>query len=120
MPELIDQRIAAAIARRLAGDGDGGNTYLEQRLERDLEVGVSRAEELVASTSGIPAPSPVRWAIVRRSAWAEANVVDLIMPVGSDATEYLPPHQQSELVEMLGTEQLKNLLDVLKPFLSSP
>jgi coenzyme F420 biosynthesis associated uncharacterized protein len=75
MPDLIDPRVATAIARRLAGDGlRSSDSYLARRLETDLERSVDLADQLVAEVSGIPSPPPVRWAIVRRGDWAEANV----------------------------------------------
>ncbi len=77
MASLIDPRIATAVARRLAADEPSGDSYLSQRLERDLESSVARAEELVAGLSGIPAPKPVKWAIVRRGDWAEANILGM-------------------------------------------
>lgn len=47
------------------------------QLERDLEESVGRSEELVAALSGIPAPAPVKWAIVKRGDWAEANIIGM-------------------------------------------
>ncbi|MFP5297862.1 MAG: zinc-dependent metalloprotease [Actinomycetota bacterium] len=73
MADLIDVRIAAAVARRLAGDAPPPPDVY-RRLEDDLESSVDRAERLVAEVSGIPSPRPVRWEIVRRGDWAEANV----------------------------------------------
>lgn len=81
MANLIDTRIAAAVARRLAGDADEPTTDEHLKLEHDLEISVDRSEQLVAEASGIPAPPPVRWAIVRRGDWAEANIrgMDLLI-----------------------------------------
>ena len=71
---LVDPRVARLVARRLAGDADLKDSYLMHSLEADLEVAVPRAEALVAEASGIPAPPPVRWAVVDRAAWSEANI----------------------------------------------
>ena len=74
MARLIDPRIAAAVARRFAGDAPLKGSYLLERLGRDLERAVPRSEGLVAETSGIPSPPPVPWAVIDRGEWAEANI----------------------------------------------
>jgi coenzyme F420 biosynthesis associated uncharacterized protein len=74
MAKLIEPLVASAVARRLAGDAPLVGSYLMERLQRDLETVVPRAEELVAAASGIPSPAPVRWALIDRAAWAEANI----------------------------------------------
>src|SRR5918999_5839496 len=66
--------MALAVARRFTGDGTLTDSYLMERLRRDLEVAVPRAEDLVADASGIPRPAPVRWEIIDRARWVEANV----------------------------------------------
>jgi coenzyme F420 biosynthesis associated uncharacterized protein len=86
MPALIDPAIAGAVARRLSGEGDRGapRSPALLDLESHLEVAVARSEELVAQYSGIPAPSPVRWAMVSRGDWAEVNIngmLTLISPL---------------------------------------
>jgi coenzyme F420 biosynthesis associated uncharacterized protein len=74
---LIDPRIAATVARRLAGDASLRSSYLMERLVRDLEVAVPRSEELVAERSGIPSPPPVPWGVIDRGDWAEANIAGM-------------------------------------------
>lgn len=74
MSRLIEPAIARPVARRFAGSSPVAGSYLMDRLERDLAVAVSRSEELVAEASGIPAPPPVRWAMIGRAEWAEANI----------------------------------------------
>ena len=74
MTKLIEPRLAAAVARRFAGDRGHQGSYLVDRLTRDLDVCVPRAEQLVAEASGIPAPAPVRWAVIDRGTWAETNI----------------------------------------------
>src|SRR5688500_8469315 len=74
MAKLIEPRIALAVARGFSGTDGVKGSYLMGRLERDLAAAVPRAEELVAAASGIPAPPAVRWGIVDRQAWVEANV----------------------------------------------
>jgi coenzyme F420 biosynthesis associated uncharacterized protein len=74
MARLIEPVIARAVARRLAGDEGLKDSYLLERLERDLSITVPQSEALVAETSGIPAPPPVRWGLIDRSSWAEANI----------------------------------------------
>lgn len=84
MVKLIEPRIALAVARRLTGDGAPQPSYLSDRLERDLAAAVPRSEELVHAFSGIPAPPPVRWGVVDRSAWVEANIrgmTEMIAPL---------------------------------------
>jgi coenzyme F420 biosynthesis associated uncharacterized protein len=71
---LIEPVIARAVARRLAGDASLKSSYLMERLERDLAITVPQSEALVAETSGIPAPPPVRWGVIDRGSWAEANI----------------------------------------------
>ena len=66
------------MARRLAGDHVYEGSYLIAGLERDLSVAVPRAEQLVAEVSGIPSPPPVRWGLVDRGAWADANIDGLV------------------------------------------
>ena len=58
----------------MAGDSPLATSYLLDRLQRDLDVAVPRSEELVAEASGIPAPPPVRWSVIGRAQWAEANI----------------------------------------------
>jgi coenzyme F420 biosynthesis associated uncharacterized protein len=77
MARLIDPRIAAGVARRLAGDAQLRDSYLMERLVRDLEDAVPRAETLVAETSGIASPPPVPWGVIDRGEWAEANIAGM-------------------------------------------
>lgn len=77
MTTLIDARIARAVARRVAGDEHLTGSYLMERLARDLEEAVPRAEHLVAESSGIRAPAPVRWDVIDRATWAEANITGM-------------------------------------------
>jgi coenzyme F420 biosynthesis associated uncharacterized protein len=74
MARLIEPRVASAVARRMAGDAPNATPELLDRLQRDLDVAVPRSEELVASASGIARPTPVRWAMIGRAQWAEANI----------------------------------------------
>jgi coenzyme F420 biosynthesis associated uncharacterized protein len=74
MPGLIDPKIASAVARRLSGETYDPTRPEIQRLQSDLTAAVDRSEELVASVSGISVPDPVRWAVISRAAWAEANI----------------------------------------------
>lgn len=92
MPGLIDPRIASAVARRLSGESTRPPSYLTERLERDLRIAIPRAEELVAETSGITAPGSVKWGIVSRGDWAEANIVgmnQLISPLADGLSKKL-------------------------------
>lgn len=52
-------------------------SYLMDRLGRDLAESVPYAEELVGEVSGIAQPAPVRWGLIDRDAWAEANIVGM-------------------------------------------
>ncbi len=74
---LIDPRVATAVARRIAGEPTHTDSYLERRLMDDLQRAVPRSEELIAASSGIPAPPPVNWAVIDRARWVEANVVGM-------------------------------------------
>ena len=74
MVRLVDPRIAGAVARRFTGDAHMKGSYLLDRLNRDLEVAVPRAEDLVAERSGIARPAPVPWGVIDRGDWAEANI----------------------------------------------
>ena len=76
MPRLIEPRVAAAIARRMAGSPNVTGEGLRE-LERELTEAVPRSEEFVAAASGIPAPPPVRWGVIDRGAWAEANIAGM-------------------------------------------
>ncbi|HVF52126.1 MAG TPA: zinc-dependent metalloprotease [Actinomycetota bacterium] len=81
---MIDPKIAASVARRVAGDEAPPNSYLLQRLHRDLERSIERSEELVAEASGIAPPTPVRWGLIDRAGWAEANIdgmTQLLAPI---------------------------------------
>ena len=78
MAKLIEPKIAASVARALSGDRSVTDSYLSQRLVRDLEEAVPRAEKLVAEVSGIPAPPPVRWGVVDRSTWATSNIHGMV------------------------------------------
>lgn len=77
MAGLIEPRIARAVARRVAGDSSVAESYLTERLKRDLEHAVPRSEELVAEMSGIPAPPPVQWGLIDRFSWADANITGM-------------------------------------------
>lgn len=77
MARLIEPGIAGAIARRVAGTPPAGASELLEDLERTLARAVPRSEELVGATSGIPAPAPVRWAVIDRGTWAEANIAGM-------------------------------------------
>ena len=46
-------------------------------LISDLQIAVPRSEDLVAEASGIPRPPPVRWAVVDRGTWADANITGM-------------------------------------------
>lgn len=87
MTGLIDPRIASAVARRISGEPrtrDPEQIDAAQRLARDLESAIARSETLVAEVSGIAPPPPVKWAIVGRGDWAEANIAGmsgLISPI---------------------------------------
>ena len=74
MARLIEPRVATAVARRMAGDSPLATSYLLERLRRDLDVAVPRSEELVAEASGIARPAPVRFSVIGRAQWAEANI----------------------------------------------
>lgn len=76
MAGLIDPRIASLVARRLSGDAAVDTSRL-QEMQENLTRAVPRAEELVAEISGIPAPPPVRWAMVGRGDWAEVNITGM-------------------------------------------
>lgn len=75
--QLIDPRVARAVARRFTGASDLDGSYLMDRLRRDLDESVPLAEDLVAEASGIPRPAPVRWGVIDRAAWAEANIAGM-------------------------------------------
>ena len=77
MARLIEPGIAAAIARRVAGTPPPETADLVADLERSLARAVPRSEELVGAASGIPPPVPVRWAVIDRGAWAEANIAGM-------------------------------------------
>jgi Zincin-like metallopeptidase len=76
-PSLIEPRIAVAVARRLTGEEELGDSPAIQALISDLQIAVPRSEDLVAEASGIPRPAPVRWAVVDRGTWAEANITGM-------------------------------------------
>ena len=68
----------------MVGSPSFATPELVDRLQRDLERAVPRSEELVAGVAGIPTPSPVRWAVIGRAQWAEANIgsmVTMIQPL---------------------------------------
>lgn len=88
MSVLIDPRIAAAVARRLSGTVEVDEERRNQlsALSADLTEAIDRSESLVAEVSGISPPPPLRWAIVDRGDWAEANIKGmsrLIEPVAA-------------------------------------
>lgn len=82
MAKLIEPWMALAVAKRFTGDESLSDSYLMDRLRRDLEVAVPRAEDLVAEASLIPRPSPVRWDIIDRARWVEANVKSMTTMLG--------------------------------------
>src|SRR4051794_5519151 len=82
MSKLIEPWIALAVARRFTGDPGIEGSYLLERLRRDLDTAVPRAEDLVAEASGIPRPDPVRWELIGRERWVEANVHSMTALLG--------------------------------------
>lgn len=82
MARLIEPRIAVAVARRVAGGAGMQDSYLLERLGRDLDEAVPRSEELVAAFSGIPAPPPVEWGIIDRARWAQLNIQGMTSMLG--------------------------------------
>lgn len=74
MTKLIEPAVATAVARRLSGEVPASLGPAVDRLRSNLQSAVPRAEELVATASGIAAPAPVRWGVIDRGAWAEANI----------------------------------------------
>ncbi|HET7481664.1 MAG TPA: zinc-dependent metalloprotease [Actinomycetota bacterium] len=82
MTKLIEPWIALATARRFTGDGGISDSYLLERLRRDLDSAVPRAEDLVAEASGIARPGPVRWELIGRQRWVEANVRSMTTLMG--------------------------------------
>jgi len=82
MARLIEPRIAIAVARRVAGGSDLDDSYLVDRLQRDLDVAVPRSEQLVGEFSGIPAPAPVQWGIIDRAHWVEVNIKGMTEMLG--------------------------------------
>jgi coenzyme F420 biosynthesis associated uncharacterized protein len=58
----------------MVGDSPLATSELVDRLKANLDVAVPRSEELVAEASGIPRPAPVRWSVIGRAQWAEANI----------------------------------------------
>lgn len=82
MAKLIEPWMALAVAKRFTGDESLGDSYLMDRLRRDLERAVPRSEDLVEEASGIARPSPVRWEIIDRARWVEANVRSMTTMLG--------------------------------------
>ncbi len=77
MAKLIEPRVAVAVARRVANDPARSSIDLRPLITR-LDSAVPRAEALVAEVSGIPSPPPVRWDVISRARWVEANVSSLV------------------------------------------
>jgi coenzyme F420 biosynthesis associated uncharacterized protein len=82
MAKLIEPWMALAVARRFTGDDNLNDSYLMDRLRRDLEQAVPRSEDLVEEASGIPRPSPVRWEIIDRERWVRANINSMTTMLG--------------------------------------
>lgn len=74
MARLVEPAIASAVARRVAGSSGLDRSYLMDRLRADLDETVPLSEQLIAESSGIPAPPPVQWGLIDRATWAEANI----------------------------------------------
>ena len=72
--QLIDPRVARTVARRFVGPDDMSGSYLMERLRADLAEAVPLSEELVSEVSGIARPAPVKWGVIDRVAWTEANI----------------------------------------------
>ena len=72
--QLIDPRVARTVARRFVGSDDVSGSYLMERLRTDLAESVPLSEDLVSEVSGITRPEPVKWGVIDRVAWAEANI----------------------------------------------
>ena len=97
MAQLIDPRIARVVAHRFTGDSDFDGAADIARLRSNLQRAVPYSEDLVEEASGITRPAPVKWSVVDRGTWAEANIAGmakLIEPIGarlSRRIESLPP-----------------------------
>jgi coenzyme F420 biosynthesis associated uncharacterized protein len=97
MSRLIEPWIARSVARRVAGEDPLRDPEQRARLQHDLDVAVPRSEILVADASGIPAPSPVRWGIISRAEWADANITGMIALMGPLADKIGQRLDQSSL-----------------------
>ncbi len=78
MSRLIEPWIARGVARRVAGDDSLKDPHLLDGLQHDLDIAVPRSEALVGEASGILPPTPVRWGVISRSEWADANITGMI------------------------------------------
>jgi coenzyme F420 biosynthesis associated uncharacterized protein len=92
--KLIDPWIARTVARRLTADDGLADSYLQERLRRDLAEAVPRAEQLVAQASGIPSPPPVEWGVINRFEWADANIKSMTALI-APLTDKLGPRLDS-------------------------
>jgi coenzyme F420 biosynthesis associated uncharacterized protein len=97
MSRLIEPWIARSVARRVAGENPLKGTQELDRLQRDLDAAVPRSESLVGEASGIPAPSPVRWGVISRGEWADANITGMIALMGPLADKIGERLDQSSL-----------------------
>ncbi|MFN2525384.1 MAG: zinc-dependent metalloprotease [Actinomycetota bacterium] len=90
MPVLFDPWLARSVARRVAGRDGVTGSYLHDRLARDLDRAIPRAEKLVAQATGIRPPSPARWKVIDRAQWADANIsgmIELLRPLAEKLGE---------------------------------
>ena len=88
--QLIDPRIARTVARRFVGVDDMSGSYLMERLRSDLAESVPLSEDLVSEVSGIPRPESVKWGIIDRVAWTEANISGMSRLIEPVATRLAP------------------------------
>lgn len=77
VPELVDWRLAARIAHRVAGHPPIVDSYLGASLDADFASVTAEAEGLVAEFTGLRTPGPAVAAVIDRPAWVDANVASM-------------------------------------------
>ncbi len=73
-PGLVDWRVAERVAAWAIARRPSNVLYDAEELSRSFATATSRAEELVAESTGWRAPTPARSIVTDRVGWARANV----------------------------------------------
>ncbi|MGI8426588.1 MAG: zinc-dependent metalloprotease [Actinomycetota bacterium] len=78
MSTLVDERVAAKVAARMASEGSLGHSYLLDELDSSFKRLTAEAEPLIAAETGFSAGVPAVSRVLSRKEWATVNVASML------------------------------------------